>query len=99
MQSALIARRGNHGDTQNQERTHADSRYSAAQDSERRFFAATRQGKKPVTVFLDADAHLRLKRLAVDTGDTMQDLMAEALADLFTSGEGKGMTLIRPKLK
>lgn len=58
------------------------------EDKERRFFAATRHGKKPVTVFLEAEDHRRLKRLAVDTGDTMQELMAEAIADLFSKRGG-----------
>lgn len=47
------------------------------------YFAATREGMKRVTVAVPPEEHRRLKRLAVDTGRSIEDLMREALADLF----------------
>lgn len=47
------------------------------------FFAATRAGKKKVTVALDPAIHKRLKSLAVEQEQTTEALLQEAIADLF----------------
>jgi hypothetical protein len=47
------------------------------------FYAATREGLKRITVAVAPDEHKRLKRLSVDAGRSIEDLMREALADLF----------------
>jgi hypothetical protein len=47
------------------------------------FYAATRAGKKKVTVALDPPAHKRLKGLAVEREATTEALLQEAIADLF----------------
>jgi hypothetical protein len=47
------------------------------------YFAATRVGLKRITVAVDPEEHRRLKRLSADTGRSIEDLMREALADLF----------------
>lgn len=53
-------------------------------DSERKpFFAATREGLKRITVAVAPEEHKRLKRLSVDAGRSIEDLMREAIADLF----------------
>lgn len=49
----------------------------------RAFFAATREGLKRITVAVAPEEHKRLKRLSVDEGRSIEDLMREALADLF----------------
>ena len=49
---------------------------------EARYFV-TREGLKRITVAVDPDEHKKLKRLAVDAGRSIEDLMREALADLF----------------
>lgn len=46
--------------------------------------AALREGKKKATLPLSAEDHRRLKRLSADTGNTMEELMVEAVTDLFT---------------
>ena len=46
------------------------------------YFAATRAGLKR-TVAVAPEEHKRLKRLSADTGRSIEDLMREALADLF----------------
>lgn len=51
------------------------------------FFAATREGLKRITVAVAPDEHKRLKRLSVDEGRSIEDLMREALADLFAKHE------------
>lgn len=56
----------------------------APQEGERKpFFAATREGLKRITVAVAPDEHKRLKRLSVEEGRSIEDLMREALADLF----------------
>jgi len=50
----------------------------------KRFFAATREGMKRITVAVAPEEHKRLKRLSVDVGRSIEDLMREALGDLFT---------------
>lgn len=47
------------------------------------YFAATRVGKKRVTLAITPDEHKRLKRLSADTDRTIEQLMKEALDDLF----------------
>lgn len=46
------------------------------------FYAATRVGKKKVTVTLSSEAHRQLKLLAVDHGG-VEALLTEAINDLF----------------
>lgn len=53
----------------------------------KRYFAATREGMKRVTVVVAPDEHKKLKRLAVDADRSIEDLMREALGDLFTKYE------------
>lgn len=47
------------------------------------FYAATRAGKKKVTVALDPPTHKQLKSLAVEREQTTEALLQEAIADLF----------------
>ncbi len=47
------------------------------------YYAATRAGRKKVTAALEPEAHKQLKLLAVEQGQTVEDLMREALSDLF----------------
>ena len=47
------------------------------------YFAATREGLKRITVAVSPAEHKRLKRLAVEVERSIEDLMREALADLF----------------
>lgn len=49
----------------------------------RGYFAATRAGMKRVTAVVDPMEHRKLKRLSADTGRSIEDLMREALTDLF----------------
>jgi len=55
----------------------------SAEGAGKRYFAATREGMKRITVAVAPEEHKRLKRLAVDAGRSIEDLMREALADLF----------------
>lgn len=48
------------------------------------YFAATRVGKKKVTVALSPAAHKQLKSLAVELETKSETLLAEAIRDLFT---------------
>ena len=43
----------------------------------------SREGQRAVTVYVKPEAHKQLRLLAVDTGASVQDLMTEALNDLF----------------
>jgi hypothetical protein len=47
------------------------------------YYAATREGKKKAQASLTPDEHRRLKRLSVDTDRTIEELMLEAVMDLF----------------
>ena len=47
------------------------------------FYAATRAGKKKVTVALDPATHKQLKALGVEREQTTEALLQEAIADLF----------------
>lgn len=49
----------------------------------RRYHAATREGLKRITAPVAPEEHRRLKRLSVDTGRSIEELMREAIADLF----------------
>ena len=59
------------------------AREAAERPAGQRYFAATRAGLKRITVAVPPEEHRRLKRLSVDTGRSIEDLMREALADLF----------------
>ena len=50
----------------------------------RGYFAATRADKKRVTAVVPPKDHRRLKRLSADSGETIEQLMLEAISDLFT---------------
>ena len=50
----------------------------------RPYFAATRAGKKKVTVALSPAAHKQLKSLAVEHETKSEALLIEAIRDLFT---------------
>lgn len=50
----------------------------------RPYFAATRVGKKKVTVALSPAAHKQLKSLAVEHETKSEALLAEAIRDLFS---------------
>ena len=45
--------------------------------------APSRAGKKPVTGFFDPEVSKQIKKTALDQDKTMQDLLQEALNDLF----------------
>lgn len=45
--------------------------------------AATREGKKRVTAILSVEDHRRLKHLSTDAGVPIEELMREAISDLF----------------
>jgi hypothetical protein len=46
--------------------------------------APSREGKTPITAFLSPDFKSGLRLIQAKRGGTVQDLMAEALNDLFT---------------
>lgn len=50
----------------------------------RPYRAATREGKKIVSAPVDPAAHRQLKMLAAETGRKAEELIREALRDLFT---------------
>lgn len=50
--------------------------------------AASREGMKRATVLLSPDEHRRLKRLSIDTGNTIEELLHEAVTDLFQKRGG-----------
>ena len=45
--------------------------------------APARQGKKAVAFWVDPAVSVQLRQLGLNTGKSVQDLMTEALADLF----------------
>ena len=69
-------------------------RPEAAPPSAGAFPAATRAGKKKVTAPLSPEDHKRLRRLALDRDATSEELLTEAIHDLFAkygaSGAGQG---------
>ena len=50
----------------------------------RPYRAATREGKKMIAAPVDPAAHRQLKMLAAETGQKAEELLREALRDLFT---------------
>lgn len=70
---------------------------SDAVGPERRFYAATRVGKKKVTATLAPSDHKRLRQLALERDATTEALLAEAISDLFAKygkpgiGQGRGV--------
>jgi ParB-like chromosome segregation protein Spo0J len=62
----------------------AQERPPESSGPERRFYAATRAGKKKVTATLAPSDHKRLRRLALERDLTTEALLAEAISDLFT---------------
>jgi len=61
----------------------ADVAAQVATAGEGRATPTFRDGKKRVMTPLSVEDHRRLKRLSADTGDTMEELMVEAVTDLF----------------
>jgi hypothetical protein len=55
-----------------------------AEPPPRAYRAATREGKKMIAAPVDPAAHRQLKMLAAETGRKGEDLIREALRDLFT---------------
>lgn len=53
--------------------------------------APSRTGQRAVTLYVKPEAHKQLRLLAVNAGSSVQDLMTEALNDLFRK---HGRTLI-----
>lgn len=62
----------------------------------RRFYAATRAGRKKVTATLAPADHKRLRQLALERDATTEALLTEAISDLFAKygktgiGQGRG---------
>jgi hypothetical protein len=54
----------------------------------KRYFAATREGMKRMTVVVEPDQHKRMKQLALNLDRTVEDLMREAIADLLAKHKG-----------
>lgn len=54
-----------------------------AEGEGRRYHAATREGMKRITTVVAPGEHRRLKRLSADTDRSIEELVREALADLF----------------
>ncbi len=48
-----------------------------------RAVAPSRAGKKPITGFFDPEVSRQIKKVALDQDRTMQELLQEALNDLF----------------
>ena len=48
-----------------------------------RAVAPSRAGKKPITGFFDPEVSRQIKKVALDKDKTMQELLQEALNDLF----------------
>jgi hypothetical protein len=55
----------------------------SSQLAARRYKASTRQGKKMIAAPIDPAAHRQLKMLAAESGQKSEDLIREALRDLF----------------
>lgn len=47
------------------------------------YFAASRAGKRRLTLIVEPSDHRRLKHLSADTDRSIEDLLREALADLL----------------
>jgi hypothetical protein len=52
-------------------------------DQPRRFYAATRAGKKKITATVAPDVHLRFRQLGLEAGKGNETLLTEAISDLF----------------
>ena len=69
--------------------THHSDRHTELQAAAARRPAApstippSRVGKKPVTAFFDPEVSRQIKKIGLDQDKTMQDLLQEALNDLF----------------
>jgi hypothetical protein len=61
----------------------AHERLPESSGRERRFYAATRAGKKKVTATLAPSDHKRLRQLALERDATTEALLTEAISDLF----------------
>ena len=59
------------------------ARPAASGERPKRFYAATRAGKKKATATLSNEAHRQLKLLAVEQGEGIEKLLVEAINDLF----------------
>jgi hypothetical protein len=55
----------------------------ANRQQESRFHAATREGKKKITIVLNTAAHAQLRHLSIDLGRSGEALAVEAINDLF----------------
>jgi hypothetical protein len=55
-----------------------------AQAAPRPYRAATREGKKMIAAPVDPAAHRQLKMMAAESGQKAEELIREALRDLFT---------------
>jgi hypothetical protein len=55
----------------------------SAEVEARKFHAATREGLKKVTTAVEPAKHKQLKRLAVDSDKSVEDLLREAIDDLL----------------
>lgn len=64
-------------------KTEPEPATEAAPATSKRFYAATRVGKKKVTATLSPADHKQLKSLAVDRETTTEALLSEAITDLF----------------
>jgi hypothetical protein len=49
----------------------------------RNFYAATRAGKKKITAAVGPDVHLKFRQLGLEAGKTNENLLIEAINDLF----------------
>lgn len=49
----------------------------------RGYFAATRTGMKRVTAVVSPEDHRKIKRLSADTGESIEELMRDAINGLF----------------
>ena len=56
---------------------------AAAAPEPRAHRAPSRRGRKAVTIYLDTAAHRQLRMLGLETDRSGQDLLVEALNDLF----------------
>jgi hypothetical protein len=54
-----------------------------ATERPRNFYAATRAGKKKITAAVGPDVHLKFRQLGLEAGKTNENLLIEAINDLF----------------
>jgi hypothetical protein len=55
----------------------------AGEGGARRFYAATRAGKKKITAAVGPEVHLKFRQLGLEAGKTNEVLLIEAINDLF----------------